>query len=447
MQCPNCNHPLPENETPDVIDELEPEEKSPCPCKARNPKKKMYKPSWILIGVLAALLCALLIFVLANGSLHIKERTDLFSDGLLPVYVANGEEGGWGYVNKDGVLIIDAAFDSALPFSNGLAAVCTDGKWGYIDKKGEMVISPAFDDAGEFSRNGIAPVKKGEQWGYVAKNGKMVVNAQFDEAKSFGNESLALVCKNGLYGYINSRGTYAIEPRFQAANSFDSMGYAIVYAHGGWGMINKRGDFVITPQFDALDDFSSNGVARIVKDNKFGFINRDGLYVIEPTYAYAESFAENGLALVVNAEGKCGYVNKHGVYKIAPVYDNARSFVGGIAAVCTNAEANTWCYINKQGEALTDAIYTLADSAEAGLALTHNGTTYTYVNRRGEEVFSLDENVIGRRFHSDGYAIAVNYPTDGGDYTFSILNKKGEVICTVNAVSSDTLYHGANIYK
>ncbi len=444
MQCPNCNHPLPEEEALDILDELEPEEACECD-KAKKPRKKMYKPSWILIGMIGLILCCLLIFVLANGSLHVKERHDLFANGLFPVYVKYGEDGAWGYVNKKGEMAIDATFDSALPFSNGLAAVCVEEKWGYVNTAGEMIIAPAFEAAGEFSRNGLAPVQKNGRWGYVNKKGALVVNPQFDSAEAFGNESLALVCKDGAYGYVNSRGIYKIEPRFDAAHSFDVTGYAIVYAHGGWGMINKQGEFVINPQFDGFEEFSSNGVALVRKDGLYGYINRDGLYIVEPQYVYAEPFAENGLALVAKEEGLYGFINKKGDFVIDPVYAAARSFTYGIAAVCTDKENGIWHYINKKGEPVTDN-YDYAGSAEAGLALVYAGDQCIYVNRRGEEVITLDADVIGCRFHTDGYAIAIHYPQDGSDYSIRILNKKGEVICTVDSVPVEYLYYGTGLY-
>lgn len=50
-------------------------------------------------------------------------------------------------------------------------------KWGYMDKDGNVVINPQFDDAGPFSE-GLAAVRIGNddsgQYGYIDKAGKMV---------------------------------------------------------------------------------------------------------------------------------------------------------------------------------------------------------------------------------------------------------------------------------
>ena len=425
MQCPKCNHAFEEKEEiRDVIDELEPEEaseKKSC-CPQKKPRQKMYKPSWILIGMIGLLVSFFIIFILANGSLHTKERNDLFEDGLCPIYVS--EENAFGYVNKKGELVIAAEYEDALPFSYRLAAVKKDGKWGYVNTKGEMVIKAEYSKALSFARNGLAPVSQDGLWGYVSRNGAIAITPQFVEAESFGKESLALVrARDGLYGYINRRGLYVIEPKFYKAESFDVMGYAIVFSsHGGYGMINKQGEFVINPQFDLLEPFSSNGVALVEQGGLYGYVNRDGLYIIEPQYRYAESFTDNGLALVyVDGEG-FGFINKRGDLVVDAIYDSANSFSDGFASV---RKDGVWHFIDKNGEAITEPRYLYADDAETGLALATDKDGHdVYVNKKGEEVIRLDAGAEGTRFCTDGYALVYDAATDA----YHIINKKGEVI-------------------
>lgn len=38
----------------------------------------------------------------------------------------------WGYIDQDGVILLDFNFLWASCFSEGLAAVCKDWRWGYI---------------------------------------------------------------------------------------------------------------------------------------------------------------------------------------------------------------------------------------------------------------------------------------------------------------------------
>ncbi|MBQ8209138.1 MAG: WG repeat-containing protein [Clostridia bacterium] len=52
-----------------------------------------------------------------------------YSCGCVPVK----KDGKWGYMDKNGEMIIDAVFDSALPAFENRAWVCVDGYWGIIE--------------------------------------------------------------------------------------------------------------------------------------------------------------------------------------------------------------------------------------------------------------------------------------------------------------------------
>ena len=57
-------------------------------------------------------------------------------------------------------------------------------KYGFIDKNGKVVIEPQFDSASNFSE-GFACVKKDDKWGFIDKSGKMVIELQFDRVFDF----------------------------------------------------------------------------------------------------------------------------------------------------------------------------------------------------------------------------------------------------------------------
>jgi hypothetical protein len=100
-----------------------------------------------------------------------------FAEGLAEVKV----EGKWGYIDTTGAIVIPPQFAEAGSFSDGLADVTFDEAppmgdsaffiegdkpesrlWGYIDKQGKVVIPPRFNFTGEFSE-GLAPVGFGKK--------------------------------------------------------------------------------------------------------------------------------------------------------------------------------------------------------------------------------------------------------------------------------------------
>ena len=57
----------------------------------------------------------------------------------------------WGYIDKNGDMVIEPRFHDAWDFHEGLAAIKIDWARGYIDKAGNIVIEPQFQYAGPFT--------------------------------------------------------------------------------------------------------------------------------------------------------------------------------------------------------------------------------------------------------------------------------------------------------
>src|SRR6185503_17689800 len=95
--------------------------------------------------------------------------------------------------NASARLVIEAKFDEAAQFSDGLAAVRVGGKYGYIDKSGQTVIAPQFDFANPFSE-GVAAAGAGAKIGYVDKSGQFIIAPQLDIVDLYSfSEGLAAV--------------------------------------------------------------------------------------------------------------------------------------------------------------------------------------------------------------------------------------------------------------
>lgn len=227
----------------------------------------------------------------------------------------------WGFIDTSFNPVIDAAYDNAGDFSEGLAWVeviekflffVVSDKFGYINRKGEMVIPLQFENAGNFCEGYANITLKGKR-GFIDKNGKLIVKPRFEAVKHFSN-SLAPVKLNGSWGYVDTKDSLSIPAVYEAAFPFND-GLALVKQSGKWGFINIQGKFVLEPQYDEVSGFSE-GLAAIKDNGKWGFINDAGKYVIEPTYDYAYGFS-NGLALV-KVDGKFGYINHNGEYIWTP---------------------------------------------------------------------------------------------------------------------------------
>lgn len=126
------------------------------------------------------------------------DENDHFSEGLARVMIDRK----YGYIDKNGDLIIDAQYDSASKFTFGLAAVSKNGKAGFIDDNGNEVVDLVYKDAG-FSFNGNLFVRNSSNWNIINYEGKVIEKHSFDDVK-FINSKISAVKKNGKWGLLNS---------------------------------------------------------------------------------------------------------------------------------------------------------------------------------------------------------------------------------------------------
>lgn len=87
-----------------------------------------------------------------------------YTESRLPVKLGNDK---WGYLSARGELEIEAIFDQAYSFSDGIAGVQVGDKRGFILPDGTYAAEPMFEDFWRHSK-GIAPVKLDGNWGVIA---------------------------------------------------------------------------------------------------------------------------------------------------------------------------------------------------------------------------------------------------------------------------------------
>lgn len=137
-----------------------------------------------------------------------------FSEGLVPVC----KEKSYSYINKNGQQAFPGLYTYALPFSEGLAYVCTDnGKSGFIDKTGKMIIPVQSDDHIESNiyqfSNGLAIVisentdsqNRKKTYGLIDKKGNYFKSPVYDYIHPF-SEKLAYFTQENKCGYFDTSG-------------------------------------------------------------------------------------------------------------------------------------------------------------------------------------------------------------------------------------------------
>ncbi|MCI8478247.1 MAG: WG repeat-containing protein, partial [Oscillospiraceae bacterium] len=269
--------------------------------------------------------------------------------------------GKWGFINQSGQLVVPTIYDSAMPFSEGLACVSQGSKGGYIDKSGNVVIPLVYDSADSFY-GGVAVVGTGtypnHKEGIIDKTGRLIVPIEYDYIYNYEGSDLMSAIKGEQLYFLDRTGkvaaTYPLlddSIEGDTGHGFFSEGLAANYtADYKTEYIDTTGKVVAQYDFGrALED----GMAYVEKDGKPGFMDKTGKLAftlqIPAGYelivsGYGPGFY-HGLSVVqINKEGKegenaaCGLIDKQG-NQILP-YEYQSIFVYG--AYGTVSDGTRW---------------------------------------------------------------------------------------------------------
>jgi len=238
-------------------------------------------------------------FIDTSGQVVIEPRyqgAQPFSEGLAAV-----KDGGlWGFIDTTGKVVIEPRFTRVRSFSGGRAVfqgsafgppedggglseeekLLGENGYGYLDREGRMVIAPRFADAYGFV-DGLAAAKTVlRDWGFLSPEGEWAIEPRFFEARSFA-EGLAAVRVGSKWGYIDRTGQVVIEPQFEQAESFSGGVAAARLPEQRWGYIDRQGKRAITPLYESAAPFRGPlAMVKLVGD-RYAYINRRGRTVWE----------------------------------------------------------------------------------------------------------------------------------------------------------------------
>lgn len=215
------------------------------------------------------------------------------------------KNGGYGFMNRDGEVMIEAEYSFASNFSNGLAVIVCDDKYGYIDKSGDLVIDCLFDEAQDFNQ-GRAVVEKDGFFGLIDPTGDFVLPPQYLDIGSL-NEGLFYVEDDNGFQYYTLDGSLAFNKVFDQAFAFEN-GLAKVNKGDKIGFIRKDGSFLVS---------SVNGDIRRFNDTLFVLKLRDSSTFLTPSEQVESNYYDQIGVLkenraIVLKDGRYGYVDQNG---------------------------------------------------------------------------------------------------------------------------------------
>lgn len=284
-----------------------------------------------------------LLHIQTNAQLKVSadENALQFLNGKLAIK----KESYWGYINTDGIKLLDFVIPETLLESEIVPQPLTNTfiqhdnkleKFGLIDGNGINITKLVFSKIIGFSENIGTAIQtiiykignqkiETSQAVYLNESGIELFKLppqvylsnrnllKWDYLDNFGlfNEGLAYmptinIAQSGeaIYGYINNKRITVIKPSFVNAGKF-SEGIAIIsrynnYKQLKWGAIDKTGKTVVDFIYTSEPSNFKNGLSRIKSnEDKYSFINKSGKLIINAKYDWASEFY-NGFALVGN---------------------------------------------------------------------------------------------------------------------------------------------------
>ncbi len=235
----------------------------------------------------------------------------------------NGE---WGFIDKNGNVVVDFRYDEVKSYSGGVAVVYKDGKAGLVDYNGKEILKPAFSDIYDFvGKYGYFVIRKevdgriDESYGFLENSGKVVVEPVYGYVKFIYSDIAAVRNKNGSkyfllkigenkkitdeifddinnfsedraafksnekYGVVDVSGRIIVEPKYNDIRDYKD-GYAIARTNKKDGVLDKEGNVLLDFIYDEIVGIEKDYIT-FKSDVKYGIMNiRDKSVFIEPKY-------------------------------------------------------------------------------------------------------------------------------------------------------------------
>ncbi|MFN0047770.1 MAG: WG repeat-containing protein [Cytophagales bacterium] len=194
------------------------------------------------------------------------------------------------YLNGNLKVFMNYPFSKFEPYRDGMAMVVQKGKYGFIDRDGLLLVSTQYDEARPYS-NGLAAIRIAKNWGFVDKQEHFIANPYYDMVNDF-DFGAAIVQKNGKFGLVNKQGIETLKPQLDAITILKSGNY-LLKKDGRFGIANSKGIETINPIYKDILELKS-GVFRVRLYGKYSLVDLDHKLLTTSDFDNIEYGNENG---------------------------------------------------------------------------------------------------------------------------------------------------------
>ena len=370
------------------------------------------------------------LFVIINGGCRQEQGTQSEEEAA---YLADYEAPSdyWGFMDRNGNLAIEARYDDAGSFAEGLAAINKNGKWGYINREGKTIIEPVYKSAWAFHEGfaRVLPFDGPDQ--FIDRNGQAMPSENWSAADDFA-EGRARVKVGNTYGYIDTAGQLIIQPIYTRGWNFEN-GLTIIEYQEKLGVIDLNGENILAPEFDKIKKVANGNILlaainntaiafdksgnELIKIENSKMIDSNGdvvsvregdkMYLVEITNPDQRSGEyTNIIYLEENLwAGKLdsGYVimNSDGQRLTSNYYHQVNKFSDGFAAY---SKDDYWGYLDTSGKEMTGEVFGLAWDYKEGYARAAFKEGIAFIDKNQKLAFYPPPGSLDMRDFSEGLA-------------------------------------------
>ena len=246
-----------------------------------------------------------------------------FKEGLCAVsgYVEDEEDNSelkYGFIDKNGNLVIGLQYDYANDYNDGLAVVSIDGEDGdyqiYINKAGEQAIPYDYCACHDFVGNyAVAKIESGK-WVVIDQNARLIFKLINKESKwvDIGADFVSYgLGEKQLWFRPDNPEKHFFGNNVKSIWSGFSEGYIAVLSsiYNKWGYVSGQGEEAIPFVYDEAHNFKE-GLAAVKIGDLWGYVDYNGTMVIKPIYDEATDFCET--RAIVKKDDKYIVIDKFG---------------------------------------------------------------------------------------------------------------------------------------
>lgn len=363
----------------------------------------------------------------------------LFFSGTLfaqQLTISVDKKGKVGFCDQNGKVVVKHQYDSAFPFSNGVAVVMKGKKYGVINEAGKIVLPLKYSSISSWTSD-LFLVNDGKKVGLASYSGIIVLPVKYSyisKPNCYDRALIALGGKtytsgvksyrmNAKYGIINSRGAVMVEAKYKGLYEFSLDASKEKAMHEG-----KRLDCSNRLTNDTLlTDCKYLGFSKgILGGQRAGLLDENGNQLIkEGMYNYI-LYPKNDMVRYYITSKKqtiCGYYNliDRSVVQVAvftkPMADITFWTHGDFTGELAPVNGKIWKFVNKAGKEVRSGYTSLIHSEYLRLWAAKEDNKWIVFDENNSDVKELS-----------GYEY-IGFPYDKNDKAIFSVSRDGKYGC------------------